>query len=803
MSGLDDFAEIDAAMASIDHVLLGIEEATPSSGVARFLRPVARLFQEAVFVDEGERFKQNFKEQMLSVLALSFEYEGFSVRASDDRTRFFCGTDLGMQAFERDVEEERKARYVLESFGAIEINLLEDHGVSPDSEAEYLIHVDSSVQKQCAFAATAVPQLRALGWNITIDPAYPYQVIEDPTPWYAELQEANEKPDWFNLELGVEVNGHRVNLLPVLLGMIDEGAQLDFHSLQRRVPRFIEVPGLGRYLPVQPERFNTLMRVVAELYQGEDRDDDARVSFPSVRANSLSALADEVEEAESEPIRIETPEHVQRRLKMMRESQPLPDPQADTGLRATLRPYQLDGLRFLQRLRANNAGGVLADDMGLGKTLQTIAHLCVEHKSGRMQVGPSLIIAPTSLVGNWRRELAKFAPHLRVCVLHGPQRMQHQAEAPLADLIITSFPLLVRDLAYFCGLSLYYVILDEAQIIKNPRSRSSQAVRALNAEHRLCLSGTPIENNLDELWAQFDFLMPGLLGNEMQFRQFFRIPIEQHQDEMRKAALRQQVSPFILRRMKNTVAKDLPKKTELVRAVELQGKQRDLYESIRVAAHEQVRSVIKKKGFGGSTLTILDALMKLRQLCCDPRLVRAEAARFVRESAKYEMLFEMLETQLGEGRRILIFSQFTSMLTLIAGGLRERDLGYVSLTGATPDRDRQVQRFENGEVDVFLISLKAGGTGLNLVSADTVIHYDPWWNPAAQDQATDRAYRIGQKRPVFVYNLIAAGSVEERMLALQQRKRRLAEHIIGAGQAQASASLNEAEVEHLLAPLEG
>lgn len=806
MSGLDDFAEIDAAMASIDHVLLGIEEATPSAGVARFRRPVAHLYQEVVFVDEGERFKQHFKEQKLSVLALSFEYEEFSIRASDDRARMFCGTDLGMRAFERDAEAEKRARYALESFGAIEIALLDDHGVSPDSLAEYLVHVDGSVHNQCAFAASAVPQLRNLGWQIKVDPDYPYQVIEDSAPWYAVLHEENEKPDWFNLELGVEVNGHRVNLLPVLLGMIDEGAQLDFYSLQRRLPRFIEIPGAGRYLPVQPERFNTLMRVVAELYQGQDRDDE-RISFPSVRANSLSALSEAVgaegEGAGGAPIHVESPEHLQKRLKMMRSQHAIPEPQADTGLRATLRPYQLDGLRFLQRLRANDLGGVLADDMGLGKTLQTIAHLCVEHKSGRMtKSGPSLIIAPTSLVGNWRRELQKFAPHLRVCVLHGPQRVQHQAEAPHADLIITSYPLLVRDLSYFEQLALYYVILDEAQTIKNPRSRSSQAVRALNAQHRLCLSGTPIENNLDELWAQFDFLMPGLLGNELQFRQFFRIPIEQQQDEMRKAALRQQVAPFILRRMKDTVAKDLPKKTELVRAVELQGKQRDLYESIRVAAHEQVRSAIKKKGFGASTLTILDALMKLRQLCCDPRLVRAEAARFVRESAKYEMLFEMLEQLLSEGRRILIFSQFTSMLSLIAGGLRERERGFVSLTGATPDRDRQVQSFENGDVDVFLISLKAGGTGLNLVSADTVIHYDPWWNPAAQDQATDRAYRIGQTKPVFVYNLIAAGSVEERMLALQHRKRRLAEHIIGAGPTQANSSLNEAEVEHLLSPLE-
>lgn len=805
MSTLDDMTELDAAMAAVDHALLGIEDATPSEGVGRLIRPKAHLYQETVFVDEGERFKQNFRERQMSVVALSFEYDGFVVRAGDERQRLFYSTDLGMQAFERDRTQESQARYVLESFGAIEIALLEDHGVAPDSNADYVVTLEGQVQQQCAFAAYAVPQLRSMGWDVTVAEDYPYKVLEDTTPWYAVVREEEEKADWFNLELGVEVNGHRVNLLPVLLNMIDEGGQLDFNSLQRSVPRFVEIPGAGRYLPVQPDRFNTLMRVVAELYQGQDRDGDT-VSFPGVRANSLSALEDEALGSDSGAaprFMVESAEHVQKRLRMVRSMKTMPEPAADTGLRATLRPYQLDGLRFLQRLRAHDAGGVLADDMGLGKTLQTIAHLCVEHKSGRMEQGPSLIIAPTSLVGNWHRELGKFAPHLRVCVLHGPQRAAQQPEAAGAHLVITSFPVLVRDLAFFEELEFYYVILDEAQTIKNPRSRAAQAVRALNTTHRLCLSGTPIENNLDELWAQFDFLMPGLLGDEAQFRQFFRVPIEQQQDEMRLSALRQQVGPFILRRMKDTVAKDLPKKTELVRPVELQGKQRDLYESIRVAAHEQVRSAIKKKGVGASTLTILDALMKLRQLCCDPRLVRGEAARFVRESAKYQMLFEMLEQQLGDGRRILIFSQFTSMLSLIAAGLKERDTGYVSLTGSTPDRDRQVRAFENGDVDVFLISLKAGGTGLNLVSADTVIHYDPWWNPAAQDQATDRAYRIGQTRPVFVYNLIAAGSVEERMMALQKRKRRLAENIIGSGVNRAAPSLNEAEVEHLLSPLEG
>jgi SNF2 family DNA or RNA helicase len=290
-----------------------------------------------------------------------------------------------------------------------------------------------------------------------------------------------------------------------------------------------------------------------------------------------------------------------------------------------------------------------------------------------------------------------------------------------------------------------------------------------------------------------------LLGNDAAFRQFYRIPIEQQRDEQRLAALRAQLAPFVLRRLKRDVAKELPDKTEIVRAVELRGQQRELYESIRVAAHHDVRKAIRKLGVAGSTFKILEALMKLRQLCCDPRLVKSEAARFVRESAKYDLFFELLEQLLAGGHRVLVFSQFTSMLALLAQGLTERSIRYLTLTGATQNRQKPVDAFERGEADVFLISLKAGGTGLNLVSADAVIHYDPWWNPAAQDQATDRAHRIGQRRPVFVYNLVTAGSVEERMLTLQQHKRQLAQSVLSPGAGQ--TSLGEGELLQLFAPL--
>jgi SNF2 family DNA or RNA helicase len=294
--------------------------------------------------------------------------------------------------------------------------------------------------------------------------------------------------------------------------------------------------------------------------------------------------------------------------------------------------------------------------------------------------------------------------------------------------------------------------------------------------------------------------MPGLLGDADWFRHRYVIPIERNGNAERLKALREQVAPFILRRTKEEVAKDLPPKTEIVRPVELRGSQRDLYESLRVAAHAEVREAIRRKGLGGSAIAILDALMKLRQVCCDPRLLAGDAARDVRESAKHDLLMELLDQQLPRGRRVLIFSQFASMLRLIGESLRRKRISYVELTGATADRQKPVDAFQQGAVDVFLISLKAGGTGLNLTTADTVIHYDPWWNPAAQAQATDRAHRIGQKNPVFVYNLIIAGSVEERMLGLQRRKRALADGLLA--REGTSTSLTEGDVEHLFAPLD-
>ena len=733
-----------------------------------------RLRVEAVLVPDGDPLLGRVREDRAAVAELAFDYP---------------------PGAPPDVDEERRARYLLESLGALELACTEEITVFPGSKADYVIRADGSVHGLCSFTAYAVPQLRALGWQVDLPTDYPFQVVAPDVPWYAHVAD-DEQPGWFNLELGIEVDGRRVNLLPALLDLLQSMPQSA--PLERLTPggRSFALPaGENQYVTVPPERLRILVKVLRELYE----EGASAVRFPAARAGSLcqldAAFVERTVTRGGQGLAWSGATALADRgrgLAGAPAAAPVPG-----NLRATLRPYQEDGLRWLQHLRAHDAGGVLADDMGLGKTLQTIAHLVAEKEAGRLDA-PALIVAPTSVVGNWRRELGRFAPHLRVQLVRGAGRRFQWAQAGRCDVALTTYALLSRDEALLESRRFSMLILDEAQAIKNPRSQAHKAAARINAGHRLCLSGTPVENHLGELWSLFDFLNPGLLGDADWFRHRFSVPIEREQNVERLRALREQVAPYILRRTKEEVARELPPKTEIVRPVELGGAQRDLYESLRIAGHAEVRKVIASKGLGGSTITILDALMKLRQVCCDPRLVRGEAAMGVRESAKYDALMELVGQQLAQGRRVLVFSQFASMVNLIAQGLTERDVRWVALTGATVDRQGAVDTFQQRRADVFLITLKAGGTGLNLTSADTVIHYDPWWNPAVQAQATDRAYRIGQERPVFVYNLIIAGSVEERMLALQRRKRALADGILAPS---SGLPVSAREVEGLFAPM--
>ena len=645
------------------------------------------------------------------------------------------------------------------------------------------------------FAATGIGALAAQGWRIEKSLKYRYDVtpVDD---WYADVQQPPDSGNaWFELELGIVVNAQRVPLLPVLVQLI-RNAPGEFNpktlAAHADVDQMLATLPDGRRVALPWGRVKPILGTLGEMYFSDRIKTSLRMStLDAARLEELARGA-ELRWSGGEQLR-----EMGRKLSQFGSVQKVPAP---AGLRATLRDYQADGLAWMQFLRHYELAGILADDMGLGKTVQTLAHILVEKEAGRLS-SPALVIAPTSLMANWQDEAARFAPGLRVLLLHGKERLQQFEHIDACDLVLTTYALLPRDEERLRQHDFHLVILDESHYIKNNRSKAAQSASLLRARHRLCLTGTPLENHLGELWSQFHFLLPGLLGDEKSFNSQFRHPIERQDDPLRRALLNRRIKPFLLRRTKDNVAKELPPKTEMVRKVELSGAQRDLYETVRLAMDEKVRTEIDKKGVARSQIVILEALLKLRQVCCDPRLVKSLAPKkHGAASAKLIDLMQMLEDLLDEGRKILVFSQFTSMLALIEEELEARDIPYALLTGDTKDRAAQVAAFQQGAVPVFLISLKAGGVGLNLTAADTVIHYDPWWNPAAENQATDRAWRIGQDKPVFVYKLIARGTLEEKIQLLQQKKADLAQSILADGESHKTA-LTQEDLQQIFAPL--
>jgi hypothetical protein len=476
----------------------------------------------------------------------------------------------------------------------------------------------------------------------------------------------------------------------------------------------------------------------------------------------------------------------------------VPDWPVPPGLTATLRDYQISGFRWLVWLRDLDLGGVLADDMGLGKTLQVLALLLDTHADPTG--APSLVVAPTSVVHNWVSEAARFAPDLRVYLHHGSGRKDALPPAGEVDVVVTSYALLRFDDAIFRTTPFRYVVLDEAQAIKNPTSQIAQACHALQADHRLAVTGTPLENNLVELWSLFQFLMPGFFGGRTAFNTRFTTPVQKHKDEEALVALRGRIRPFVLRRRKDEVARELPPRTEQVLYCELDPTQRRLYESVKDTYRAQVFGAVETLGLERATIQVLEALTRLRQACCDPRLLPFDEARAVATSAKRTLLTDTLDEIIAEGHRTLIFSQWPSLLKLVEEDLKAASVGYLYLDGGTRDRKSLVERWNDPKgPPVFLISLKAGGTGLNLTGADHVIHLDPWWNPAVEAQATDRAHRIGQTRPVMVYKLVARDTVEDKILELQARKKALFDAAVDADRMLVD-TLTRADLEAVFAP---
>ena len=785
--GMPPLSEIDVPVVS--EVLREMVPDLPPPSTAR-LRSISAAMKPLLLLDTskpswmGSFRGYHYGTQKLDFARVKFRY-GEAVLSVEHPGEFVTLQNGETVRLSRDVKAEKLALKSLAGYGFEELSL---YG-TPDSISDRPIYVLENEQCWPPFLEQLAPVMRDAGWELSIPQGFRHHCLEVEA-WEAQFDE--QEDGWFSLNMGIVVNGQRLPLAPLLhaLFKVDQRwldtAHLEQIKDDEQIALHLEE---GGRLNVPAGRIKPLARTLIELF--DSGSGGIRMSRYDVER------IDELAGMERWQFKgMDAVAALARKLRNAAGVQPVNPPE---GFLLQLRPYQLEGLSWLQYLRAQNLAGILADDMGLGKTAQALAHLLLEKQSGRMDK-PSLVVLPTSLIFNWKREAERFAPGLKLLSLHGKERAEHFPSIAEHDVILTTYPLLWRDVDALAEHDYHLLILDEAQTVKNVSSQAAQVVRKISARHRLCLTGTPLENHLGELWAQFDFLLPGLLSTHKDFTRTWRNPIEKLGNKLRRDLLARRVKPFILRRRKEDVAQELPPKTFIIRTVELEGGQRDLYETVRTAMDDRVRAEIATKGFARSHIIILDALLKLRQVCCDPRLVRLSAASKVKERAKLDMLMEMLPELVSEGRRILVFSQFTSMLELIEAELAQEQLDYVKLTGDTRDREEVVRRFQDCEVPIFLISLKAGGVGLNLTAADTVIHYDPWWNPAVENQATDRAHRLGQTKNVFVYKLVVAGSIEEKILALQERKAELAAGILSED-VNGLVKFGEADIAALLAPL--
>jgi SNF2 family DNA or RNA helicase len=581
---------------------------------------------------------------------------------------------------------------------------------------------------------------------------------------FGELGEAQVKAravssgiDWLEIEVGFEIDGIEIPYEVV-------------QALAAKNQHYLKVPGKG-FVKINLEQFSKIEEKIAEL-EGE-MDSKGNLKLSQYHA----AYLDEI-------LRVDWSRNqdLGNMIRSLRETAQIPKRPLPERLETVLREYQHHGYDWMNFLREHNFHGILADDMGLGKTVQALAYL--QDRKNTFGPKPNLVLAPTSVVFNWANEVRKFTPEMNVLVLMGPERKALYKQIASSDVVISSYAVFRRDVKALTALEWRTVILDEAQNIKNYRSKTALLVKELKAEQRWALTGTPLENRLSELWSIFDYLMPGFLGSYPHFKRKYQQPIEAHQSKEHLERLRKRIYPFILRRLKDEVASELPPKTEVTNYCEMTGEQRKLYQEVMAACRRQVFADVEKKGLERSHVSILTALLRLRQACCHPELLGPSFGKRNILSGKMEAFKELVTEVIDEGHRILVFSQFVEMLSLLRNWLEEAEIPYEYLDGRTRRREERVRRFnEDAAIPVFLVSLRAGGTGLNLTGASYVIHYDPWWNPAVQDQATDRAHRIGQTKHVFSYKLITKDSVEEKILLLQERKRSLARDLLSADSA--------------------
>jgi superfamily II DNA or RNA helicase len=646
----------------------------------------------------------------------------------------------------------------------------------PDPEGKYHLNGQEAV---LGFFARDYPELERQ-WTVTLEERLERSTQQNLDRVEPQFRITPSGEQWFDLEIKYQSRG---------------GERFSAADIQRLL-----LSGRG-YARMQNGKFVLIDSGAVEEFQEVLRDCAPQQHQDRFRLHHAHAGIVDATLRETPGWRVETPSTWARRAAQQRGEVKL-DPPPLGALDSVLRPYQKDGVAWLDFLRQNGFGGILADDMGLGKTVQVLAWLQSRRDRDQFK-GPAMVVCPTSLVFNWAAETAKFTPDLRVLTLHGPARRERFKAMGDHDLVLTSYALMRRDAAEYREIEFDTVILDEAQHIKNRQTQNAQAVKAIRAQQRLVLTGTPLENSILDLWSIFDFLMPGYLGAAAEFRDRYELPIARDRDVGAQRRLAKRLRPFVLRRLKRDVAADLPERIEQVSYCELNESQRATYQQVLELSRNEIVQAVGANGLARSRMLVLTALLRLRQICCDLRLLESADVPPATQpdpspAGKVELFSELLEEALDGGHRVLVFSQFTRMLGLLRDQLQARDIEFCYLDGATRDRAEVVRRFqETDSIPVFLISLKAGGVGLNLTGADTVIHFDPWWNPAVEAQATDRAHRIGQTRVVTSYKLITRGTVEEKILRLQERKRTLINETLG-GEEQLTESLSWEEIQDLL-----
>ncbi len=707
---------------------------------------------------------KNEERGPMAVASLGFRYGGFDIDPHQRASRVELFQAGQLFAITRRQGKERQARKRL-----VDLGLVDARTALPALDFRHAMDLTLRDQGDWfQFLAQQAEQLRSEGFEILVDDDFPFRLADSSGEFDAALESSGI--DWFELALGIDIDGERQDLAPHVAALVSApGFTPDrLRQLAEKGERFYLPLTDGRKLALAADRFLPLVLALHSLHlNGALADGSKKVRLSQADVLPLLGL-------ENESFVFRGADNL-RRLANLLQLRGLAVPELPSGFRATLRPYQALGVAWLDLLRESGLGGVLADDMGLGKTIQILALIALEKQRGRL-TGPVLVVAPTSLMTNWSAEAQKFVPELKVLVLQGPDRKERFAAIAEHDLVLTTYPMIARDRDVLLARDWHIAVLDEAQTIKNPDAATTRCLRDIRAAHRFCLTGTPMENHLGELWSIMSFANPGYLGDKAAFSRQWRTPIEKRGDNIRSAALAHRIKPFMLRRTKAEVATELPAKSEILETIVLEGAQRDLYDSIRLSMSRKVREAIAARGLAKSHIVVLEALLRMRQACCDPALLKLGDG-VDRPSGKLERLMDMVSELLSEGRKIILFSQFTSMLDLIRRRFDANGLRYSLLTGDTKDRKSAIEAFQSGAAEVFLVSLKAGGVGLNLTAADTVIIFDPWWNPAVEEQAIDRAYRIGQDKAVFVYRLVAAGTIEEKMDELKARKRALADSL--------------------------